>query len=224
MKRIAKIASVFITAILTFVSSYKLIPSTSDVGKLLKDIISWLNTYKYFETIFTVIILVLGALVIINMIYEICSEPSKHIFKKGSRRFYNFFAKWYSKPYILSIICDDIEWISDGKKEKILNALIEKSKKNELNLFILKNEKGKKYAKILASNGAKIYEVSEEITSHYSFSCLSFMGNYSAIIVRDKRNDKNQTIKFDEISNNYVTGLINALIKEKNKDEANICK
>ena len=149
MKKTAKIASIFITAILTFVSTYKLIPSTSDVGILLNDIISWLNTYKYFEIIFTVVVLVLGALVIINMIYEICSEPSKHIFKKGSRRFYNFFAKWYSKPYVLSIICDDIEWISDGKKEKILNALVAKSKKNELNLFILKNEKDKKMPKYL---------------------------------------------------------------------------
>jgi hypothetical protein len=158
------------------------------------------------------------------MIYEICSEPQKHIFKTGSCKFYNFFAKWYSKPGVLSIICDDIEWISDGTNKKILNALVAKSEQKQLNLLILKNSREKYYAQELESKGAKIYEVSDEITALYSFSCLSFMGNHSAIIVRDKRNDKNQIIKFDEISNNYVTGLINVLLKEKTNDAIDICK
>lgn len=212
MKKITKTSSIIITAFLTFINVYKLIPSENAISVFVRRIIVFLKSVVNLEIYIYFILLILGLFVIVNMILELKNESTNHKLKKGSRRFYRFFSKWYNRSGVLSIICDDVEWISDGKDTRVLDVLIQKSKDNKLNLYILDDHSP--YAIKLKENGAKVYSISKNIISNYSLSCISFMGNNSAVIVREKRNDQNSVIKFNEISNNYVSSLLNALIME----------
>lgn len=212
MKKFAKISSIIITAFLTFINVYKLIPSDNAIRVLIGKVICKIKSITYLENFIYVILLILGFFVILNIFSELKNISTTHKLKEGSHRFYRFFAKWYGHSGTLSIICDDIDWISDGKDTRILDVLIKKSRENNLNLYLLR--KDTYYASMLINEGAKAYSASQDIISNYSFSCISFMGNNSSVIVREKQNDHNNEIKFNEISSNYVSSLLNALIKE----------
>lgn len=215
MKKAAKICSIIITSVLTFINVYKLIPANNIISVYIEKAILFLKSISYLETCVYIVLFVLGLFVIFNMFLELRNVTTTYKLKKGSRRFYRFFAKWYSQPGILSIICDDIEWISNGKENRVLDSLIQKSHENRLNLYILK--KNTPMAKKLIENGARPYNVSKNIVLNYSFSCISFMGNNSSIIVRDKSNDNKNEIKFTEVSNIYISSLLNELIKENDE-------
>ena len=61
--------------------------------------------------------------------------------------------------------------------------------------------------------GATVHPAPKDIILNYSFSCISVMGNNAAVIIRNKQKDAKNMIKFEEISNTYVTGLMNSLIE-----------
>lgn len=173
-------------------------------------------TKSIFSNVYIIIFICICAIIlIILLIIDLCEViHTTHHFKKGSWRFVRFFSRWYSKPGKLTLICDDLNWttVSFNKKQPILDALKKKSKSNELVVYI--NSIKKTSSDILNElPKAIIKENHQGIISKYSFSCLSYIGNNSAVIIRDKADDKNETIVFQEISDARITNLLNALLE-----------
>jgi hypothetical protein len=210
LRKFSKIIGIFVASLLTLVGLFKLIPSKSFIGICLHNLSIKINSDPFILSSISLLLLFIGILLIVTMIYDIKKEKKKHIFKVGSRRFCSFFSKWYSRPGTLSIICDDLEgWVSSS----ILDALIKKSKTKELHLFLGK-ESPKEIINELCQLGATKSCAPTDIIIKYSFSCLSIMGNHSAVIVRNKQLDQSTSIIFEEISDSYVSGLLNTIIKE----------
>lgn len=168
-----------------------------------------------FESPFFLTMLSLMALFVIGtMIYDLHREGKRYEFKFGSPEFFDYFSKWYKKPGKLTIFCDNLNWTisEDNTNTSVLNALESKAHNHDLILFLSKNMTKPEILSKLS--GAKFYGASPSIISQYSFSCLSVMGNNSSVIVRNKQNDTGDIIKFEELSNNYITELLNTIIKE----------
>lgn len=161
--------------------------------------------------VFISILILMALFVIGTMIYDLRREGKHHEFKLGSPEFFAFFSKWYKKPGKLTLFCDDLNWTVSGNNSSILNALEHKSQNDGLILFLGNNTTRKNILSRL--NNATICTAPPTIISQYSFSCLSVMGNNSSVIVRNKQCDTGDVVKFEELSNNYVTELLNALIK-----------
>lgn len=142
----------------------------------------------------------------------------KHKLSTGSRRFFKFFASWYAQPGKLTIICDDLDWITDGKDERIYHVLVRKSREKQLEL-LLGDGLHSDTVRRLQSQGALVAEAPAEILVKYTFSCLAVMGNRAGrIIVRDKSRDNSRKVIFEEMSNTYVTGLLNVLFASENRE------
>ena len=164
---------------------------------------------------FVGILFLMAIFVIGTMVYDLRREGKRHKFKIGSQKFYDFFSKWYKKPGKLTLFCDDLNSVSTSNDSSILSVLKNKSQQDDLILFLGENSTTRK--EILSElKNAKIYQAPSAIISQYSFSCLSAMGNNSSVIVRNKQSDSGHVVKFEELSNNYVTGLLNALIQQEN--------
>ena len=172
--------------------------------------------FKVSASPFFVSILFLMAIFVVGtMIYDLRREGKRHKFKIGSQKFYDFFSKWYKKPGKLTLFCDDLNWVATNGNSSILNELKNKSQQDGLILFL--GEKSATRKEILSElEKAEIYQAPSTIISQYSFSCLSAMGNNSSVIVRNKQSDSGHVVKFEELSNNYATGLLNALIQQEN--------
>lgn len=153
----------------------------------------------------------LGVILIID-IYKICHTI--HHFEKGGAKFCSFFAKWYSKPGKLTLICDDLNWITAkiDKRRPILEALKKKASENELVLY-LKKDGGTTQDILKKLPNAKVKYAQDNIVNKYSFSCLNYMGNNSAVIIRDKNKDSGNVVIFQEVSDTYVTQLLNTLLE-----------
>ena len=163
-----------------------------------------------------VVVILIGIFLIASTVYDASilffKNSRTHKLKFHSKKFISFFAKWYGKPGKLSIICDDLDWIKT-EDDTIFNKLMEKSKNGDLQLYLGKGRKAE-IVKKLQSAGAVVFAAPKNIIDHYTFSCLSVMGNdASRIIVRTKHKDKHGVVIFDEINNTYVTELLNSLLK-----------
>ncbi len=210
MYKIYKIVSMLVALLMTLVGLCKLLPAKSFTRVYINEICSKIENDTVLLTITSFLIVILGAVLFITTINNIMKEKKRHTFKVGSKRFYSFFSKWYSQTGPLSIICDDLEgWVKDS----ILDTLKTKSKAKELHLFLNK-QTPVEIINELRDLGAIIDFAPDEIVSKYSFSCLSIMGNNSAVIIRDKQSDKSTSIVFEEIYDSYIYGLLNVIIKE----------
>lgn len=213
MQKIYKFFSIVITTILTLTNLWQIVPDKSDIKSDLNELFAPMLTNEAVCFLIGGVLVGLGFLVVIMMVYELKNAKNEHTFSVGSYGFRHFFSKWYSQPGALSIICDDLQgWLVSEGKEDVLDALREKSKKKELHL-ILGKEIPMEIVNELKTLGAVVYYAPPNIISNYSFSCISVMGNNAAVIVRNKQKDEKNIIKIEEISNTYVTGLLNVLIE-----------
>lgn len=214
MKKFIGIANIIIYFIITTISICSLIPAESGLGNLIYKILKCVNDNVLLSNFASFIIIVLGATLLVVCIYDFCKIGKKHHLEFGSKKYCKFFSKWYKKPGRLSIICDDLnDWVIFDNNRDIYDALKEKSKKGKLDLYLRKQEPIEVVDE-LKQLGAVLHIAPEEIVSNYSFSCISVMGNYSAVIIRDKHIVKSTEIVFDEVNDSYVTNLLNTLINE----------
>jgi len=222
MKKACKIAGIFATGILSVVNLLKLIPEETLVGTFISGLFAFLKTINWLSILVSAVLSVLGLFAVYAMIESLKEESRTYTFDTGKKKFYSFFSSWYSQPGVLSIICDDIDWTVTEDNDIIFRALKKKSKANQLNLLIDPRVIDSELVKELKDEGANVVGVSHNIITNYSFSCISIMVNNSTVIVRDKQKDRGGIIKFKEVSSNYVTGLLNALIEEEAKSEKKI--
>lgn len=200
--KIKKIIEIILTAVLSSASFIQMINSSS-VDEFFKN--------RYVIAALIICATALGVILVVDL-HNIFNTV--HKFKKGSVRFCKYFAKWYSKPGVLTLICDDLNWTSREIKGKtpILDALDKKAKDKELVLYLKYPDRTS--ASILQRlSNVTINNAQENIVNNYSFSCLNYMGNNSAVIVRDKKKDSGEEILFQEVADTYVTQLLNAILE-----------
>lgn len=197
-----KIVEICLSAILSAASFLQMIEHDS-IKLIFK------NTY----VIVFLIICVFGlGWILVSDLYEI--YHTIHHFEKGSPEFCAFFAKWYSKPGVLTLICDDLNWTADqiDGRTPILDSLEAKANSNQLVLYLRKKDQtNQEIMNKLTS--AKVKTAKQNIVTNYSFSCLNYMGNNSAVIIRDKNKDRGNEVIFQEVADTYVTQLLNALLE-----------
>lgn len=173
------------------------------------------NAQKY---VAVSLIIVVGIFLILTSMIDFISclknNSRKHKLKYDSKKYISFFFKWYRRPGCLTIICDNLDWIKRENDIRIYNELINKSRDGKLTLFLGEGIDSKE-ANELSETGANLYSAPHDLLEHYSFSCLSVMGNNaSRIIVRNKQNDINGSVLIEEICDTYISGLLNILINE----------
>lgn len=211
-----KILSIFVTTMLSLIAILQAIAAGVAENKdpINEEIVIpiWVDKILKSEG-FIYFLIVLAVVVIIMMLLDLCGETKQHKFKAQRKRFYNFFTKWYSRPGKLTIICDDLNWIESANDKRVLNILEKKAKENNLVLFLGSGTRPD-LLQNLKDKGAKVKKAPRGIISQYSFSCLSVMGNNASVIVRNKQADSGEIVKFEEISNTYVSELLNALLTE----------
>ncbi len=176
------------------------------------------NTSALIQRLCIILLISLGTFLIIASIVDFISilrkDRKRHCLTYQSKRFINFFSKWYSRPGKLSIICDDLDWIKNNNDNRIFNELLKKSEAGSLNIFIATNFNSKNVT-ALKSAGARVYSAPKRIVDSFTFSCLSVMGNSAGrAIVRNKQGDKGGTVIFEEICNTYITELLNNLLAD----------
>ncbi len=171
---------------------------------------------EYGKTACSIVIVGVGVFLIVVSIIDFISSLKNqlhhHKLKFHSKKYIKYFTKWYKTPGSLSIICDDLDWVRNNINNDIYLALIDKSKQNNLFLYLGEGFNSET-TRELCSYGAVAVRAPERIINIYTWSCLSIMGNSaSKIIVRNKQNDNNGYVIIDEICNTYVTGLLNELL------------
>lgn len=189
-----------------------ILSATSFIQMIQHDTINLIFQNHYVIIFLIICALGLGCILACDL-YDLCHTI--HHFKKGSPKFCRFFAKWYSKAGVLTLICDDLNWTASkiNGKAPILDALELKANSNELVLYLSRQElTNPEILRKLAS--AKIKTAQANIVNNYSFSCLNYMGNNSAVIVRDKNKDRGNEVIFQEVADTYVTRLLNALLED----------
>lgn len=164
------------------------------------------------------LIIVLGIFLIITSMIDFVSSLKnncrKHKLKYESKRYISFFSRWYRRSGCLIIICDNLDWIKQENDIRIYNELMKKSHDGKLTLFLGEGIDSQEAIE-LKQTGAKLYSAPHDLLEHYTFSCLSVMGNNtSRIIVRNKQNDINGSVLIEEICDTYISGLLNILINE----------
>lgn len=213
MKAFLNISKFFGGGIALFSGIVSLIPNSVAVWTIAP---AWLKTAYIFTLFLAAAVFAAGG--IIELVQSIKnSAKNHHEFKYQSEEYIAFFTKWYSNPGALSIICDDMNWISYNEDKRIFEALSKKCSEG-LSMFVC-NDYNTSLVRQLKEKGAKVYKAPQRIVRKYTFSCMSVMGNTAGrIIVRDKDKDAEGVVIFDEISNTYVTGLLNELL-ENEKEE-----
>lgn len=216
MKKVKKICAIVTTAILTLANLWQLAPDDFMLKREISIMISNALANATINILVTVALLVLCSFSIATMVGELRDLPKVIILEVGSKEFCQFFSEWYSQPGILSVICDDLDdWLDVNDDESILEALQVKSEAKQLHLF-LGEKKPFNIVKRLEQRGAIVHSAPKDIISNYSFSCISVMGNNASVIIRNKQKDEGNKIQVEEISNPYVTGVLNVLIKNIN--------
>ena len=173
------------------------------------------NVWNPWNIIWCIFLVIVCLALITNAIWDFIEKRRyHHTFNSESEEFRDFFSKWYAKPGMLSIICDDIEWTNRIPDDPVYAQLINKSKSHEL-LLLLDSGLLSPLAQNLKKNGATLRRGPSNIISQFSFSCISVMGNRAGqAIVRNKRKDRGNIIAFDEIRDQYVIEFLNTLIKK----------
>lgn len=211
VRALRKIWECLSSFILAIAGVYSVLPETIKIKQYGMDLIT---EHPNSNAVLSYFFIGFGVSACSCMIYDFYKEKKFHRLKYGSKKFYDFFSKWYSQQGDLTVICYDLDWIvsEDGKDERVLTALKTKAKSGKLNIILKKDVvSNHKYEDLLAESGAKIYYNSGSLLELYSFSSLSQMGN-DTIIARKKGDGGNGYIKFRDIDNIYVTGLLNNLI------------
>ena len=174
------------------------------------------------KCLFICLSIIIGLFLIVSIVYDAIKLYAKdchtHRLKSQSKKFIDYFTKWYSKPGTLSIICDDLDWVKTDESNSIYAQLLSKSRERKLKLYL-----GYGYDSAIVLElkraGAKVFHAPHNIIQYYTFSCLEVMGNAaSRIIVRTKHNDDRGFVIFDEINNTYVTELLNAFLETSNME------
>ena len=100
--------------------------------------------------------------------------------KINSKKYFDFFTRWYSNQGKICIYCSDMEWVTDND---LMKALIAKS--NENNGLVLYIAKETETSKKLQRKGALVHLVKSEDfgTDKFSFSCRR-LNNTESIILR----------------------------------------
>lgn len=124
---------------------------------------------------------IIGVIVGIIFIKTIDSPKRLTFLKSQSEKEASFFETWYLKPGILTIYCNDLEWLSNSSHERVVNAL--KKKGNNLHLYIQQSDN--EIADQLRLFGADVNLVSDGIRSSHVFSVINDEGSKS-IIIRNK--------------------------------------
>lgn len=210
MRKAFKIAKIVVTALLTVLSIIHWIPAVCSEDK---------TAVWFINIVLTALLVAAGVVVVIYMIYELKDETRHYRFKVQSRQFFNFFSSWYSKPGELSIICDDLDWVTSDKDKRVFEKLKIKIKAGGLQLFLGKGLNAD-IVNTLKECGAVVKRAPANILAHYSFSCLSVMGNCSGVIVRNKQRDNRLEVEFVEVSNPYVSELLNTLLTGENYESS----
>lgn len=212
----------FSAFILAVVGIYSVLPETV---KIRQNAIKFMTEHPNSGDFISAFFIAFGISAFFCMIYDLYEEKSMHRLKIGSKKFYEFFSEWYSKQGELTIICDDLDWIvpEDRTDMSIMRTLETKAHNQKVN-FILKKDAlaTYKYEEHLKKLGAKVYYTTGMLFDSYSFSALSKMGNNTVIIARKKSDDDGDWIKFRDINNAYVTGLLNNLIENLKKEGSHV--
>lgn len=221
MRRIFGVISSFI---LTMSAIYGMLPET---GMIKVKIINLISKYAYIENIIYFIIIIFSIFTVVALIYDLIKEDKKHKLKYQSKRYFDFFSKWYSKAGKLTLICDDIKWTTSIKDNRIYEALKTKSREKDLNLILKKeamieDSNNFNLVKELVKLGAKVYYAPTSLVGTFSFSSLSNMENNSIVIARKKTDDKDDKVIFRDINNIYVTELLNSLIDTLKKEDLDV--
>ena len=213
MKSFLYISKFFGGGITLFSAIASLIPNSEAV---------WTVAPVWMKTVYIIVLFLAAAVFVAGGLIELVQGIKKtaknhYEFRYQSEEYIAFFANWYSNPGALSIICDDMNWISFNGDTRIFDVLLKKCSEG-LSMFVCNNY-DTSLVKQLKEKGAKVYKAPQRIVRKYTFSCMSVMGNTAGrIIVRDKDRDAEGVVIFDEISNTYVTGLLNELL-ENQKEE-----
>lgn len=138
-------------------------------------------------------------------------EKGPYIFNEKSNEEADFFNRWYRKPGELTVFCTDLDWLEDNKYNNVKGALIEKSKKHKLNLYLKEYEN--EFVDILVKvHHAVLHKVRSDIRTSHRFSILNDEGDFS-IIIRNKDIESNATkkVRIEEYNNNNFS-LINVAL------------
>lgn len=213
MHKTNKIFTIIVSTLFTLSNLWRIVPDEVFFKEDLNILLQPLFSNTVICTVIAIVLAILGFFTILTMIFELKNTQKEHTFVLGSHGFQRFFSRWYSQVGTLSIICDDLQgWLVSDGNEDVLNALRRKSQNKELHL-ILGKEKPEEIVNELKALGAVVHHAPRDIILSYSFSCISVMGNNAAVIIRNKQKDERNMIKFEEISNTYVTGLLNVFIE-----------
>jgi hypothetical protein len=102
----------------------------------------------------------------------------------GTKRFSNFFGRWYERAGSLHIYCKDLHnWAESGR---IYNALMKKSKERKFVMYLY-DPSGDNVRGFIEA-GAELNDVSDCFFDEFSFSVMEYAGSYRAII-REKGSD-----------------------------------
>lgn len=217
MKRILEIGTIVITAVFSVASLIRLIPINSEAGIRINSFFSRINGDVLLSSLYLFVIIIFAVIIIGKAICDIKYERKRHSFKPGSKRFNKFFSKWYSKQGDINIISDDLNWTVSDNCTDIFNSLKQKCVSgNKLILYLKKpraDEDYDIYTKELIALGAIIKDAPEALVNSYTYSTLIYMGSVTSVIVRKKNRDKGEKIVFEEIENEYVSGVLTALLE-----------
>lgn len=222
MKIVASISKLIVGIIAIVNGLYSLFSNSNSV---------FVNFPNWVNICYLIIFVILGVFLVIGSILDfylkIKKNPRKHSFIYQSDKFFTFFSNWYKQPGTLSIISGDLDWIKTENNVDIYKALIKKSEDKQLNL-LLDEESPKDVILNLKNKGANVSSAPNNITTNYTFSCISIMDDTAGkIIVRDKhknRIESNTKVIFEEISNTYVTDLLNALLDKRKEKKSYVEK
>jgi len=223
MRKIQEIITIIMSTVLTLVSLIELIPIESEFGKKVIYFLQKISENHVASVIILFFVLLFSCIAIYKAIVDIKDDRKVHSFKLGSKKFVKYFSKWYSKQGNKNIICSDMAWtVTKDDNTEIFDTLIKCSKDNTLTLFVKKSENGKydQFTEELRSAGAKVKEAPEAIVNGYTYSTISYMGTVNSIIVRNKTIPTSGRIVFEEISNNYISGIFTALLEISREEGA----
>ena len=128
-----------------------------------------------------------------------------HRLEEESRRFYKFFADWYSRRGTLTIFCSDLDWLTPDGSKKVVDAL--RKKGDKLHLY-LRNNANDPIAKQLIANGASFSQIGEHIRTSHRLSILDNDGIQSVIIRnKDVATDKVIFVETNSYRDPYIIGL-----------------
>jgi hypothetical protein len=137
----------------------------------------------------------------------------RHNLKEQSRKFVDFFDKWYAQDGILHIYCTDLDWLDNPQCTRIVQRLSEKSRRKKLFLY-LRISSGTVVRRLKAF-GATTYDVRSSIKTRHRMSMLRQNG-VTKLIVRNKdvETDRIVFIETDSQRDPYLISLAEDLLDD----------